>query len=162
MNSYNPTIYLSDHFTLQEAQVSEIAKRMAIDNSVPGHIVPNCKNTAAGMERVRAALGNKPISVNSWYRSLLLNRVLNSKDNSQHRTGQAVDFICPAYGSPVTIVKCLVSMSELIRYDQIILEYSWVHISFAISPIKPRLQVLSLLSNGSYSTGITDRNGVLL
>lgn len=153
------TIHLSTNFTLQEAQVSETAERMAIDNSIPSHLIPVLEKTATGMERVRAALNNRPISVNSWYRSLLLNRALNSKDTSQHRTGQAVDFICPAYGSPVDIVKRLVDMNVNIRYDQIILEHSWVHISFTDTP---RGQVLSLLANGSYSTGITDRQGNLL
>lgn len=153
------TIHLSDHFTLQEASVSETAERLGMDNSVPGHLIDTLRFTAAGLERVRAALGNSPVSINSWYRSLLLNRALDSKDSSQHRTGQAVDFICPKYGSPVQIVKTLVSLKELIRYDQLILEHSWVHISFTPAP---RSQVLSLLSNKSYSTGITDKNGVPL
>lgn len=153
------TIHLSDHFNIAEVTVSETASRLGIDNSVPSHLTDTLKFTAAGMERVRAALGNNPVSINSWYRCLLLNRALNSKDTSQHRKGEAVDFICPAYGSPAEIVKTLVQLQPLIRYDQLILEHTWVHISFSPSP---RSQVLSLLSNGSYSTGITDKNGVPL
>lgn len=153
------TIYLSDHFTLAEVTTSETASRLGMENSVPSHLTDTLKFTAAGMERVRAALGNRPISVNSWYRCLLLNRALNSKDNSQHRTGEAVDFICPSYGPPTKIVKQLVLLQPLIRYDQIILEHAWIHISFTPSP---RGQVLSLLSNGSYATGITDKYGVNL
>lgn len=153
------TAQLSDHFNLAEVNVSETASRLGIDNSVPSHLTDTLKFTAAGMERVRAALGNNPVSINSWYRCLLLNRALNSKDTSQHRKGEAVDFICPTYGSPVEIVKTLVQLQPLIRYDQLILEHTWVHISFSHSP---RSQILSLLSNGSYSTGITDKNGVPL
>lgn len=159
MNSVTQTIHLSTNFTLQEACISETASRLSIDNSIPSHLISTLEKTAIGMERVRAVLDNKPININSWYRSLLLNRALNSKDSSQHRTGEAVDFICPAYGCPVDIAKRLVDRHPNIRYDQLILEHTWIHISFNNNP---RGQVLSLLSNGSYSTGLTDRQGNIL
>lgn len=152
-------IKLSDNFSLQEATISNTADRLGIINSPDNVIIELMKLTASGMERVRALLNNKPILVSSWYRSLQLNRVLNSKDTSQHPKGEAVDFICPGFGSPLDICKKIIANKELIRYDQLILEHTWVHISFAISTGKPKGQVLSLLATGGFASGLTDKKG---
>jgi len=91
------------------------------------------EKTAAHMERVRAALGNKSIHVNSFYRSPAVNAAVGSKSTSQHLLGEAVDFICPAFGTPVEICRKLIELHDLIRFDQLILEHSWVHISFTVT-----------------------------
>jgi zinc D-Ala-D-Ala carboxypeptidase len=153
--------YLTEHFTLEEVTQSSTASRLGIDNSMPPSLMPAVLKTAVGMEKVRAALGNKPISIDSWYRCIALNSRLGSKNTSQHLKGEAVDFICPAYGTPTQIAKTLVDAQSLIRFDQIILEHTWIHISWNSNPDTPqRGQVLSLLSTGGYSTGLTDASGV--
>jgi hypothetical protein len=112
------------------------------------------------MEAVRKLLGGNPISIDSWIRCLALNRALGSKNTSQHITGNAVDFICPAFGSPTDIAKIISVNVASIGFDQLILEHTWVHISWASLPnAKQRNQVLSLLSDGSYSRGLTDQFG---
>jgi hypothetical protein len=150
---------LSQHFSLAEAEHSDTAIANGITNCMPEAAILIAEKTALGMERVRAALGNKPIQINSWYRSTELNAAIGSKPTSQHILGEAVDFTCPAFGAPVSICKKLVELKDLIRYDQLIMEGTWVHISFAISTGKPRYQVLSLLRNGTYALGITDKQG---
>lgn len=150
---------LSEHFSIAEATSSATAARNGIHNAIPAEVMPSIIKTALGMERVRAALGNKPITVNSWYRCPELNKAVGSKPRSQHIAGEAIDFICPAFGSPVSIAKELIKHKDLIRFDQLILEHNWIHISFAISTGKPRNQVLSLLRSGGYATGLTDRQG---
>lgn len=150
---------LSDHFSLQEATFSETAHAHNLNNIPSDHTVQVMKQTAFCMERVRAALGNLPLHINSWYRSPEVNTAVGSKSTSQHITGEAVDFTCAEFGTPVSICKKLIELKDLIRFDQIIMEGTWVHISFAISTGKPRSQVLSLLRNGSYSIGITDKQG---
>ena len=120
---------LSTHFTLDEFTHSQTAARRNIDNSPPAYIIPKLAATAAGMELVRALLG-KPISLSSGYRGPALNSVVRGSKNSQHMTGEACDFVCPAFGTPDKIVKAILSSS--IPYDQLILEFSsWVHISFS-------------------------------
>lgn len=151
---------LSNNFSLAEAIASETAERNGIDNTPPTDILVVMNKTAIGMERVRAMLGNKSIHTNSWYRCHDLNLAVGSKDTSQHPKGEAVDFICPLYGSPLDICKLLIANQSLIRFDQLILEHTWVHISFAIVNGNPRNQVLSLLSSGHYAPGLTDKNGV--
>ena len=60
-------------------------------------------------------------------------------------TGQAVDFTCPAFGTPAQIVRRIVSSG--IEYDQCILEFgAWVHISFSD---KPRRQALVIDKTGA-------------
>jgi len=127
---------LSPHFTLAEFTLSGEAARRGIDNSAPINLYPVLKRTALGMETVRIRLGGMPIVVHSGYRCLALNRSLNSKDTSQHVKGEAVDFICPRFGSPANIVAALKDSD--VNYDQLILEYArsgsgWVHVSFADS-----------------------------
>lgn len=151
---------LSDHFTLEEATISQTADRLGIDNSHPSSItIIVATKTATKMEKVRAIL-NSPISISSWIRCLDLNRALGSKDTSQHILGEAVDFICPAFGTPLEICKALIAQKILINWDQLILEHTWIHISWNSIPNAPqRGQVLSLLATGGYANGLTDKSG---
>lgn len=153
---------LSEHFTLAEAVLSQEAARKGIDNSCPTPaIIATASKTAVKMEKVRVVLGNKPILINSWIRCLQLNRALGSKDDSQHVKGEAVDFICPAFGTPTDICKELVKQKVLLNWDQLILEHSWVHISWSALPnAQQRGQVLSLLSSGKYAQGLTNPAGL--
>lgn len=136
---------LSKNFTLDEFTHSQTAARLGIDNNAPAYVMPALQRTAEGLERVRDLLGGKPIIVSSGYRSPSLNKAIGSKPTSQHTTGQAVDFTCPAYGTPREIVAALVGSG--IQYDQLICEFSaWVHISFTD---KPRGQTLIIDKTGT-------------
>lgn len=151
---------LTEHFTIQEVTFSSTADRLGISNVLPAVLWDAVLKTAIGMEKVRTLLGDKSINVDSWYRCLDLNRALKSKDTSQHLKGEAVDFICPDYGTPTQIAKFIVQNSDLIKYDQLILEHTWIHISWNSNPSGgQRGQVLSLLSSGGYATGLTNANG---
>lgn len=136
---------LSKHFTLDEFTHSQTAARLGIDNKAPATVMTALQRTAEGLERVRDLLGGKPIVVSSGYRSPSLNKAIGSKPTSQHTTGQAVDFTCPAYGTPRDVVAALVGSG--IQYDQCLLEFStWVHLSFAD---KPRGQTLIVDKTGT-------------
>lgn len=152
-------VSLSDHFTLQEATESQTASRLDIDNSHPSlEVIATATKTATKLEKVRAILG-KPISVSSWIRCLELNRALKSRDSSQHVLGEAVDF-SSSYGSSLQICQKLLQYKDLINFDQLILEHTWVHISWKATPSSiQRGQVLSLLSSGGYASGLTDKFG---
>lgn len=159
MNTQDP--YISDHFSYAEVIHSTEAARRAVDNSLPDNLIPVVQKTAAMMEKIRIILGNKPISVTSWYRSQTLNHIIGSFPTSQHILGEAVDFICPAFGNPAEIVRAIVANKDIIRYDQVIYEHTWVHVSKKSDPNSiQREQVLSLLESGRYAQGITDKQGV--
>lgn len=151
---------LSEHFTLEEATISQTAARQGIDNSHPSQLVIDAAiKTATRLEKVRAGLGSS-IHVTSWIRSPALNAAIGSKTTSQHLKGEAVDFICPAYGDPLAVCKLLVANADLVRYDQLILEHTWVHISWnSIPNAVQRGQVLSLIQDGAYAIGLTDKQG---
>lgn len=154
------TKILTDHFSWEEVTHSYIALRCGIDNTIiPDSIIPAVFNTAKYMETVRDTLGGKVIHVNSWYRCLELNRALKSKDHSQHVKGESVDFICSDFGSPIDICKAVIKAR--IYFDQLILEHTWVHISFQSNPnIDSRNEVLTLLPDtGHYAKGITNIYG---
>ena len=120
---------LSEHFTLEELTFSATAQRKQIDNKPPAEVLENMKRLAAGLEEVRAVLGNKPMRINSGYRSPKLNRAVGGARLSAHMAGYAADFVCPEFGSPLKIVKALAATG--IQFDKLIQEGTWVHISFA-------------------------------
>ncbi len=136
---------LSSHFSLDEFTHSQVALRTGYTNDPPIELLPTLKRTAQGLEAVRTLLGDKPIHISSGYRSPMVNNLVGSKPSSQHLAGKAVDFTCPAFGSPAAIVRRIVSSG--IEYDQCILEFNaWVHISFSD---KPRRQALIIDTNGA-------------
>lgn len=120
---------MSAHFTLAEMTVSANAQRLGLDNTPPPDIIARLKVVAAQMERVREALGGKPLRITSCYRSPAVNRAAGGAKASAHLEGWAVDFVCPDYGSPLAIAQRL--ERSAISFDQLIHEHGvWVHISF--------------------------------
>lgn len=157
MNSPVIPKQLSEHFSSAEATFSSTATRLEIDNSIPSEeVLENLLFSARKMERVRTLFGTA-IYIDSWYRCLLLNRALKSQDTSAHLKGLAVDFVVPAFGNPLAVVRRILAYKELIGFDKIILEHTWVHISF--SRTNPRGLVYSLLRDGTYKEGLTDKDG---
>jgi zinc D-Ala-D-Ala carboxypeptidase len=137
---------LTQHFHLSEFTDSNYATRHGIKNLPSPHIIGNLKTLAEGLERIRSLLGY-PISISSGYRNPELNRGIGGASNSAHLYGYAADFICPAFGTPVEIVK-LIKKSGM-KFDQLIEEGRWVHIS--VDP-KMRQQTLTATFNKGKAT----------
>lgn len=135
---------LSPHFSLAELTVTSHAN---LGNVPAGPIVTNLTHTAAGLETVRTLLGH-PLTVNSGYRSPLVNAAVGGARNSAHLTGHAADFTCADFGSPFVVASAIEKSG--IRYDQLIYEQTWVHISF--DPAM-RMQKLTY-QGGKYRNGI--------
>lgn len=147
---------ISQYFSDAEATITQ---HRGIDNTPDESTWAQIFNTAQKMDTVRRFLGVSVI-VSSWFRCLKLNRTIGSKDTSQHVKGQAVDFIAPRFGTPLQIVQALAANADLIGFDQLILEHTWVHISFVSDTSRnPRKQVLTLLASKKYALGITYKNG---
>ncbi|MDP1873625.1 D-Ala-D-Ala carboxypeptidase family metallohydrolase [Phenylobacterium sp.] len=138
---------LSANFHLDEFVTSQTAARRGIDNTPPAPVLIRLKNTAKGLEKVRAVLG-KPILISSGYRSPALNKAVGGSATSDHMNGDAADFISPGFGTPIAICRAIVAAG--IKFDQLIEEGTWVHISFG-----PRMrgQILTM-RNGKYTAGL--------
>lgn len=138
---------LTENFSLEELTVSEIAARKGLDNAPNETEVSNLQRTALLLEQVRALL-NKPILINSAFRSKLVNDAVGSKDSSQHRIGCAADIRVPGM-TPKQVVEAIIASD--IPYDQVIREFdSWTHISVPNTTTnQPRRQALIIDKQGT-------------
>lgn len=159
-------IDLTEHFTWAEAVHTshrEVKNEITVLRQMDGNPFENIVKTATKLEKVRAILGNHPLIVSSWYRSPALNAAVGGARNSDHMLGAAVDFIAPKFGTPLEVCKKIIENKELIRFKQLILEHTWVHISWEMIPNgNAKLEVLSLLSGGGYARGLTSPDGKAL
>jgi len=129
---------LTPHFTLEELTHTD---HREFDNTPNSSEINNLKRLAEMLEEVKTLLDNKPVMINSAFRSKAVNDAVGSKDTSQHRVGCAADIRVPSL-SPDQIVQAI--KNSPIQFDQLIREFdSWTHISIPNSPSgTPRKQVL--------------------
>jgi zinc D-Ala-D-Ala carboxypeptidase len=135
---------LTPNFSLAELTTTNTK----IDNTPSKEVIEVLRTTAFYMEKVREILGNVAITINSGYRSPDVNRQVGGTSNSSHTYGYAVDFT--AYGHTPLTISNILSKSNL-KFDQLIYEKTWVHISF-----DPRMrgELLTLKGKGKYVKGI--------
>ena len=138
---------LSDHFTLEELTHTD---HREFENTPNASELANLVRLAAFLEKVKALLGDKPIMVNSAFRSKQVNDAVGSKDSSQHRVGCAADLRIPGM-TPDEVVRAVIA-SDL-PFDQVIREFDrWTHISVPNTPdAKPRRQALIIDRAGTRS-----------
>jgi hypothetical protein len=136
---------LTDHFTYEELTHTD---HRQLDNTPNDAELANLTRLAEFLEQVKTLLGNKPIMVNSAFRSKLVNDAVGSKDSSQHRVGCAADIRVPGM-TPNEVVQAVIA-SDL-GYDQIIREFDrWTHISIPNSTHNtPRKQALIIDKQGT-------------
>jgi hypothetical protein len=152
---------LSEHLSLREMLRSSTGTRLGLQNTPEPHHLDAMKRLAAQVEKVRALLGNRPLSVNSGYRSRALNTAIKGSKRSQHCRGEAIDFEVNGVDN---LAACKAIAASDIGFDQIIMEYytpgdpqsGWVHFSYCQTN---RRQVLTaFLRNGAtiYKSGLPD------
>lgn len=119
---------LNVNFKISELIYSKIATQKNISNMPDINsldcmldLIVNC------LQPIRNLL-NKPMTITSGYRCDKLNRLVNGANNSQHKKGQAVDFVVKGM-TPSEIIEII--RKSNIEFDQLINEYDrWVHISY--------------------------------
>lgn len=141
---------ITQHFKWAETQVTSTGLP-----NLPATIAHEVAilNTATNMEIVRAILNRLPINVNSWYRSPEVNKAVGGVDSSEHSLGQAVDFTCPRFGSPFQICVELSKYANILNYNQLIYEGTWVHISFPPDGQRGKRELLTM-KKGKYYQGL--------
>src|SRR4051812_34577183 len=147
---------LRPHISRAEFQRSETARARGIVNVLPDAFEPAARALCTKLlEPIRAHFG-VPLILDSGYRSLALNRLLGSRDSSQHRRGEAADFEMPA-GPNNADLASWISTSGL-PFDQLILEAyhagqprsGWVHVSHALArPQRGQAMTMTLAPHGA-------------
>jgi len=130
---------ISKHITYFEATQSPTATKLCINNNPDKAQLEAMKLVAEKcFEPLRVWYG-KPIKVNSFFRSDLLNRAVKGAITSQHKKGEAIDIDA---GSKEENKKLFEWIKANLIWDQVINEYdfSWVHVSY--SKLKNRKQIL--------------------
>jgi zinc D-Ala-D-Ala carboxypeptidase len=144
---------ISEHFTLEELSFSEAAARLGLDNTPTSIVSTNLGLVATVMERIRTLLGDRPIVVHSGYRSAEVNHAVGGVVTSARCHGLACDFVCSGFGSPAEVA--LAILKSDIEYDQLILEYGWVHVGLAREGLLCPREALTKRSPGAaYKSGI--------
>ena len=136
---------LTEHFTLEELTATS---HREFDNIPNESEIANLQRLAEFLEQVKTVLGDKPVMINSAFRSKQVNDSVGSKDTSQHRLGCAADIRVPGM-TPDQVIQTI--MQSDIQYDQIIREFdSWTHISIpnTIGNV-PRKQALIIDKTGT-------------
>ena len=161
MASFNPNQRISSHFYWAELTASQAAQRLGLDNTPSPAARANLQRLAEYLECVRLWLRSRPLIISSGYRSPAVNKAVGGSLNSAHMSGLAVDFICPDYGSPLTVMRAIEAAANngvipLQPFDQLIYEGTWVHLGLAELGVKPRMQVLEARFTASAPTRYID------
>lgn len=127
---------ISEHITYNEAIKSVEAIRNGLDNSPNDTQVINMQLIALKVfEVLRKGLGNKPININSFFRSELVNEQIGGSTTSQHCLGQAMDLDNDGRVGP-TNKQIFEYILTKLDFDQLIWEFGsdespdWVHVSY--------------------------------
>ena len=125
---------ISKHISDKEGRHSNTAIRRGIDNIPNDEQLANMKVLAEKVfEPLRSWVGG-PIKINSFFRSVELNKAIGGSSRSQHCKGQAVD-LDDTFGRK-TNAEMYNYIKENLDFDQIIWEFgddsnpAWVHVSY--------------------------------
>ena len=146
---------MTPNFTLAELTVSETAERHGIDNTPTPEHLENLQRLAEFLETVKAALGGKPVMINSAYRGPAVNEKVGGSKSSQHMVGCAADLRIPGL-NPDQVCRAIIAAD--LPFDQLIREFydpakaagGWTHVSVTNTPgSTPRKQALIIDKTGT-------------
>ena len=140
----NKMMKLSEHFTL--AELCKTSAKTA-DGNIPSHVhIENLKNLCENWLEPLRQRYNKPILINSGFRSEAVNKAIGGVKGSNHLTGCAVDIRVTGLEQAIRYACILLDISEESKrdYDELLIERSpkgtyWLH--FAVRPKDNRRKV---------------------
>lgn len=120
-------MYLSENFTFEEFERSEIAEKYNINNKITKDLIRNnIKELVFNVLQPLRDRIDKPINISSGYRCLKLNEKVGGVPTSQHVMGQAADITVDDMTS-YEIASVIIEMG--LPFDQMGLYDDFVHIS---------------------------------
>ena len=139
----NKMMKLSDHFTIGELTKTSA---MGIDNTPSHAAVLNLKNLCENCLEPLRQRYNKPILINSGFRSEAVNKAIGGVKGSNHLTGCAVDIRVTGPEQAIRYACILLDIADESKrdYDELLIERSpkgtyWLH--FAVRPSGNRKKV---------------------
>jgi len=127
-------ITISKNITYLEAIHSATAKRRDLDNTPNADQLDNMYKVANFIFEPLRLWAGGPIKINSFFRSVALNRAVGGTSRSQHCKGQAID-IDDVYGCK-TNAEMFMHIKDHLDFDQLIWEFgtntnpNWIHVSY--------------------------------
>ena len=143
---------ISEHISYKESTNSITAIRRGIDNTPNDEQLANMELIAEKVfEPLRKFVGG-PIKINSFFRSVKLNKAIGGSGKSQHCKGQAIDL-------DDTFRRCTnAEMYEFIKenldFDQLIWEFgdddnpNWIHVSYVTHRANRKRLTIAYKENG--------------
>ena len=130
---------LSKNFTLQELTVTGTG----LPNKPTETETANLQALVTNVLQPLRDLYDKPIKVNSGYRSAAVNRAIGGATNSQHSKGEAADLDAADNASLFLLIRQFLPFDQLIWEGGTDTQPDWVHVSFRASG-NNRKQVLRM------------------
>ena len=125
---------ISNHISYKEGTYSNTAIRRGIDNTPNEEQLSNMHLIANEVFEPLRVYANGPIKINSFFRSVELNKAIGGSSKSQHCKGQAIDL--DDTFSALTNAEMYEFIKENLDFDQMIWEFgnddnpNWVHVSY--------------------------------
>lgn len=142
---------ISKHITYKESIRSATAIRNGIKNEPNEEQIKAMKELAKKVFEPLRVHFDQPILVNSFFRSVALNKRIGGSGTSQHCSGEAVDMDAT---NGVTNKQLFDYIKDNLEFDQLIWEFGtakepdWVHVSY-VSKKENRNKVLKAVKDGS-------------
>ncbi len=117
---------LAPNFTLLEFVYSQTAYVKGIVNMPSEYAIENLKELATKIMQPIRENFQSPVIITSGFRNRKLNSLIGGSETSQHILGQACDFVVRGVDNKSVCDW----IGENLEFDQLILEKSWVHVSY--------------------------------
>ncbi len=129
-------IDISKHITMRDATCSKYADAHGIKNEPSKTVISNMQHLAQTVFEPLWHHFGVPLKINSFYRSIALNRAIGGSITSQHVLGQAMDITSSGNVSNRQLFDYI---RTSLPFDQLIWEFgddhnpTWIHVSLSKS-----------------------------
>ena len=144
-------INISKHISYKEANHSDTATRRGIKNEPNDEQLAAMKVLAKNVFEPLRVHFNEPIHINSFFRSVALNKTIGGSRTSQHCTGEAIDI---KGTNGITNKQLFDYIKNNLEFDQLIWEFGtdknpdWVHVSYTTTQLN-RKSILKAVKGGN-------------
>lgn len=142
---------ISKNITYKEGTHSNTAIRRRMKNEPNEEQLKAMKTLAKKVFEPLRENFNEPIRVNSFFRSIALNKTIGGSRTSQHCSGEAMDIQAT---NGITNKKLFDYIKKNLDFDQLIWEFGtdknpdWIHVSYK-SPKENRKNILRAVADGN-------------